>query len=537
MNFLADLMYKRRLKGHPDPYKAISNVVDVKSLPAQSQGRVLVVPYRVNSVSNLFEGNVSLILQNRGYAVDALLCGAAISHCDNVDAYITKWPRCKMCVLEQNKFVDAFGVHPVWINEHISKTDETEIETFISSHDLSSISTLEFRGIKLSRPLTSALQLYHKTAEVSYEKLKESFIGFIKTIAKTIIVLDKYFEKKAVDFVLVSHGVYSTWGTVQEYCLAKNIHFVTWGREYNGAGVIAAHNESYLSEPMYEKDSVWDKQQLTAKQRELAVNYLESKVGVKENKLDYVNYHGSTKRILPAAEIREALNIGNATVIGLFPNIPWDGQAFRPNKIFADINNWIFETIESFRGKNNVYLVIRSHPAELHNDGGAGETMSEVIHKHFGSELPENVIILPADSKISSLSVASVSNGCILYGSTVGYETTFIKKPTILASTFFYSNKDISFDPVSKQEYFDLINNAIDGKIGVDDARFERLLQYTFHYQYRRIMPERLVKLHGLFFLGTSSSSQSEYLANKEINKFVDCCLQRDKFYFDEFYD
>ena len=176
------------------------------------------------------------------------------------------------------------------------------------------------------------MQLHHKTGEVSHVKYKDSFIGYIKTIIKTIVALDKYFRNNSVDFVIFSHGVYSTWGTILEYCLTNKIRFVTWGREYNGAGIIAAHNESYLSEPLYEQNSVWNKLPLTPEQRKLAVSYLESKVGIKENKLDYVSYHGSTKRILPADEVRAALNIGNATVIGLFPNIPWDGQTFRPKK-------------------------------------------------------------------------------------------------------------------------------------------------------------------------------------------------------------
>ncbi len=536
MNFLAKLMYQYRLKGRPDPYKEISRLVQHKTAIPTTGKKILVVPYRVNTVSNLFEGNVTLNLKNRGYEVDALLCGAAVEHCDSIDAYTTKWPRCKMCVYEQNKFIDTFGANPIWINRLINNDDNNEVENFINQSDFKNTSNLIFRNINIEKQLKSALQLYYKAADVPHSKYPSVFISFLRTIAITIIVLDKYFEKNKVEFVLLSHGVYSTWGAVQEYCLSRKIDFVTWGREYNGAGIIAAHNQSYLNEPLYEENSIWDKDNLTSAQRRLALDYLEAKVGIKDNNYDYVYYHGKTKRILSEDFIRDTLGIGSSKVIGLFPNIPWDGQTFRPNNIFSGINSWIFETIEFFRNKKDVYLIIRSHPAESAINKTNCITTAELINNHFGDTLPSNVIILPPDSVISSLSIASISNGCVLYGSTVGYETTFIRKPTILASVFFYSNKDISFDPKTKDEYFLLISKALSGNLTVDDERFERLLQYTYHYQFRRILPENLIKLERLYFAGCNFKNRDDFFADKSINKFVDSCFNKEKFYFDEFY-
>ena len=538
---IGKLVYSIRHINKKDPYNIIEQLIKSSepnlSKLQSAKGNVLIVPYRVSGSSNIFEGNISLVLKSRGYNVDALLCGGNQKYCDNVDQYRFKWPRCKACMFEQNRFSKTYEINSFYVSQSVNNTDSLEIDTYIKSIKLENIKSLEFRNVPICKPLISAVQLYKKQSRIDFKKDKSILLGFVRTICSTIISLDKYFEKNSVHFVLLSHGVYSTWGTVQEYCLTHKINFVTWGREYNGGGVIASHNDSYLNEPMYEKNSIWDKEKLTDDQNKLAVEYLNAKTGISNKSKDYVDYHKSTKRILPKEYIRKLLGVKDETkVIGLFPNIPWDGQTFRPNKLFADINSWIYETIEHFRNKKNVVLVVRSHPAELHADGGDGETISRLIKEYFKERIPGNVIILPPDSEVSSLSIASISNGCVLYGSTVGYETMFLRIPTILASDFFYSNKGISFDPETKEHYFEYIDEALAGNLAVDDSRYEKLLQYTYHYQYRRIMPETLMYLDGLSLSSLRYDSLNAFVADNAINKFVDLCFSGNNFYFDEFY-
>ena len=541
-SFFGKILYKFKNRGRKDPYSAVGRLVSKqkhkvkKKINSLGKKKALIVPYRMNSASNLFEGNFALFLKEYNYDVDILLCGGEHKYCDSVDAFHIKWPWCKVCVYEQNALLDSYGLNGFNVSVMLNKEEKTEVNNYIASLNFEEIKRLVFRGVNISQPLISAVQLFKRSSRLNPNDDRKIIVGFLTTICKTVIALDNYFLNNSVNFVLVSHGVYSTWGSIQQYCLSKGIHFITWGREYNGAGIIASHNDSYLNEPMYEKNSLWNVH-LDEKQRQKALDYLSAKVGLKENKSDYVNYHNSTKRILDQKVVREELKIKeNDVVIGLFPNIPWDGQTFRPAKVFKDIESWVFETIEYFRGKENVVLVIRSHPAELHADGGGGESIAEVINAHFVEQLPSNIIILPADSRISSLSVASISTASLLYGSTIGYETMFLKIPTILASDFFYSNKDISHDPSTKEEYFQLIDLALTQDLIFDDFRYENLLKYTYHYQYRRIMPETIMELDGLTFSSYKYDSIERLKADKALKKFLDCCENNSNFYFDELY-
>jgi hypothetical protein len=528
--------YKHSIK--LDPYNEARRLTENLSVKKEHESKkVLIVPYRVSPGSNLFEGNCAIVLQSRGYHVDALMCGQAITHCEQIDFSISKKLRCNLCFYEQQKFVAAFGVGSVFINQYVSLEEKRAITEEIKRLDLNNLKDLTYKGVPVYRPLSSAMLLYLKSATFCTTKHSNELKGFIETIFITIQALDHYFSKNEVEFVLLSHGVYSTWGTVLEYCLAREIKCVTWGREYHGAGIIASHNASYLREPLYECTSNWINKTLTERQRALITEYLQAKVGMTKKSFDYVNYYSNDNYFSAETFYTEQNLDPEKPIVALLTSIAWDGQTFRPNIFFDDINAWVFETIDWFSKRDDCNLVIRVHPAEKHADGGNGEGFIDVLTKRYGNSLAQNIVVLPPASKIKSINLASISCAVLLYGSTIGYETTFLKIPTILASEFFYTNKEITFDPKTKEDYFALICNAIKGNLAVDEERHERLLQYAFHYQFRRIMPETLMNLKGLTFSGYKHQDLQSFVGDKTINRFIDNCLTGEKFYFDEFYE
>lgn len=537
-NVLSPVLYKYKYRFKKGPYEKINKIV--KNIPEKkvADKKILVVPFRVSSGSNLFEGNCSLVFKQRGYDVDFFLCGQAVSQCEQIDFSRSKYLRCNLCFYEQERFVSSFQGNPVFIKNCLSSAELKKIQQEVEQIDLQLLDNYHYKGVSIGRPLSSALQLYFKEPAPCFVENEKIIRGYLRTIFTTINALDNYFKKNKVELVLLSHGVYSTWGTVMEYCLAHSIKFVTWAREYHGAGIIAAHNDSYLVEPMNEKNSNWNQSPLTLHQKQQITDYLQAKVGLKTQNFDYVNYYNSESNFSTKEELYKLLGIDiNKKIVALLPNIPWDGQIFRPAVLFNDINSWLYETIEWFKQRTDSVLVIRTHPAEMHSHGGSGDGLRGALQEIYGqSTLPKNIILIPADSPVRSINVAIHSCAALLYGSTIGYETTFLKVPTILASKFFYSDKDITFDPETKFEYFSLIDEALNGRLQVNEERFERLLQYAYHYQFRRIMPETLMNLKNLNFDSYKYDDMQTLLNDKAINKFIDRCISGEKFYFDEFY-
>ena len=540
-NFLAPLIYiyryKFKNKQQQDPYKQTTLIFKNLSKTNQLHKKILMVPFRVASGSNLFEGNCSIIFQERGYEVDYLLCGQSVNYCEEIDSSRKKLFRCNLCFYEQKKFITSFKGNPIFVNQYITKDEYTSIKKEIETIDLNNIKNYLYLNVSIYKPLLSAVQLYLKQSSFCLKTHEKIIKGYLETIFITIKAMDNYFIKNTVELVCLSHGVYSTWGAVQEYCLSRSIKFVTYGREYNGAGIIAAHNDSYLNEPMYEKNSSWDHHPLTIEQKDKITDYLLAKIGLHKKAYDFISYNSESNIFFKKDELYQRLQIDvNKKIIALFPNIPWDGQTYRPALIFENINAWIYETIEWMSKKEDCVLVIRTHPAEKYMINTAGGIKDVLEGKYGNNSLPDYIKLIPADSDIRSIAIAQHSLGALLYGSTIGYETTFLKVPTILASKFFYSDKEITFDPKTKEEYFSFINKVISGELIVDNARYERLLQYAYHYNFRRIMPETLMNLKGLSFVSYKKLDYQSFIDDKVINKFIDKCLSGEKFYFDECY-
>ncbi len=534
LNFIGPLISKYKYRDLPNPYvvarKMFSSLSDNQK---HFEKKVLIVPFRMSSVSGMFEGHCAAFLKKRGYTVDALMCGQSIDYCDQLDHSMEKLGRCNLCYYEQQAFLSAFKIFGVFTNTYLDKSEREKIHLEVSQITLSDLMNYKYMDIPVYQALVSAVQLYTKRHSFCFERDEDLVRGFLKTILIVIHVLDKYFKQNKVEFVLLSHGVYATWGIVQEFCLVRSIHFITWGRSYHGAGIIAAHNSSYLSEPMTEHDDEWGHCEFTSRQREQSVAYLMAKVGHKVNTFDFVDYNLKSKKIMERDEIYRVLNLEKSQkIVGLFPNIPWDGQIFRPNIIFSSIVDWVCETIAWFAKNEEYTLIIRTHPAENPDHEGIGD----ILKNRNSSGLPENVLLIPYDHAITSLSIASISKAVLLYGSMIGFETLYLKIPTILASKFYYSDRNISFDPESKEDYFSLIDAACNDQLIVDEDRYERLLRYTYHYNFRRLLPETLMNLNGLRFVSYKYREFEDLIEDKAMNKFIDCCQFKKKFYFDEFY-
>ena len=49
----------------------------------------------------------------------------------------------------------------------------------------------------------------------------------------------------------------------------------------------------------------------------------------------------------------------------LFTNVPWDAALLSANMSFKDVYDWLSYTIELFKNKPNLQLIIKTHPSEL----------------------------------------------------------------------------------------------------------------------------------------------------------------------------
>ena len=107
--------------------------------------------------------------------------------------------------------------------------------------------------------------------------------------------------------------------------------------------------------------------------------------------------------------------------------------------------------IEKYLSDKTIHFYLRVHP-NLKN-------VSYSYHLDIYKLKYPNLTIIPADSKISSYTLLDIADKVIVFGSTMGVEASYWKKPVINLAYALYSLMDVVYIPKSKDELWDLIDN------------------------------------------------------------------------------
>lgn len=468
---------------------------------------IIIAPFTFDN-THLFEAIYARKAIIEGINVHAFLCGQGVNYCEKKGKGIKlKKIKCELCNQTQRDFVNQFNVNPYFVGRELTHQDIKLATRYISDYYKNESNPPLFMGVNVKKILLSALQRYYFEAEPSMVR-NNITSGFLKTILLTIIVFDRLCAEVNPEYVLVSHGTYSSWGSIVEYCKVKKIPVVVWGRVYNKWGIYFANNESYLTEMVTGSNDEWINKELSKNQETLIVDFLKMRTG--ENKTEFLyDYNKNQKRQLSREEICSILNIpAHAQIVGMFPNIPWDGSVSGVSEAFSSYREWLLATLDFFKENKNIYLLIRTHPAEKAIGAEIGkESLKSLIDGMYKS-LPQNIIILPADSQINSFAVGKASCFGLYYCSTVGMELTYLGVPLICAGPSPLRNKGIVYDAQSRNQYIELIKRGIKKELEVSARKRENLLKFCYYNMFTRVMPET--------FIGFDEGSFTRLLFNDE---------------------
>ncbi|MFL2582544.1 MAG: hypothetical protein ACJ0QJ_05240 [Flavobacteriales bacterium] len=521
---------KKDFKKENHPYGDFIKLRKGENLPEPTKGAIVVGPIRMSVEAHLFEGLIGYLFRLKRYKVYALLCGKKLSACESkpLDSKLG-FLKCSTCLAKQEAFCETFGIEPLWLNDYISKEEDAKIENAVDGF---SIGNMLFEGIDLSLSIESGIMRVLKTSQLTTSENKY-IKQFGRSAAQTFTASKNILNAIKPKSVIMSHGTYATWGSLQQACEVTETHTAVWGRGYVGKGnVMAAHNKSYLFQNTLESIDNFKDLELSEEQTKKIQDYFYNKRNPNK-KVDYVNYYSTNDTLKEYANIFEILNISKEKpLIGMFPNIPWDGQAFSSSELFPTIREFITESIEWVKGQD-VNIVIRAHPAEHHvRSDGQVETFKDVLFELY-PELPDNVHFLDADSDISSYLIEKDVCVALLYAGTIGLEFSMNHTPVIQAGKNFNSNKGFIFEPESKEHFGELLDMAT--RVGLDysEEMYQNCLKYAYHWIYRRHFPETVVNFEGAqVYKSYNLKNSSDLLNDPSMTRFIQCVEKKEDFVF-----
>lgn len=519
---LAKLMVNRQLKQQGNPLEQFNSIKQSFVLPDTKGECIFIGPIRMSINAHLFEGLLAYHYRARGYKVYGIFCGQTLSNCETIDYNrVVPETKCATCFVQQKKFIETFNIEPLYLHDYISDSESKEIDEIVLKSNFKS--KIIYKDVDLTSHVHSGIMRVLKKSHL--ESSDNTWVKkFTRTALQTYIASQNMMLEKVPKHLILSHGTYSTWGALSEAALRNDIHQIVWGRGYVGKGnIMATHNGSYLFQNNNESNQNFSSIKLTEEQKLKIESYYQAKRNP-NNKVDYVNYYKSLKIEENNSSLRNKMQLKNDwPIVGMFPNIPWDGQAFSFSETFPTIRKFIQLSIDFFSTKQ-AYLIIRAHPAEMHGRSkGQMERFKDILSE-VSPTLPENIIFLDADSEISSYQIEKEINAALLYAGTIALEFVMNDTPVIQAGKNAYHNKGFLFEPNNESEFYELLDLAIKNQLNITVEMSENARKYAYHWIYRRHFPETLINFEGQQrFVSYQFNRIEELLANDSFNQFIEC--------------
>lgn len=446
--------------------------------------KVLIGPsFAIWPLSFVMDRSLSNALRLKGVDVIPVYCDSVQNvECNYLGGDSANFSKgCENCKKTSESLWKFQSDRSVVFSRYLSKEDYKNIRCEIG--DLSLQEALDFNRSGISYGAMAKDILVNNYLVATLTLIKDHVYLLKQHLQNLLIVslaYERILDEQKPDRVVSNDSFYGMWALLEKHCKTRAIPFYShWPATKNR--IVFAYNDAAMNLDISKSWVEFSKIDLTDEDNERINKWLSGNRGLVID---------TTK--LAGHEVIDAsiavIDINKPTMV-LAANVIWDLAALNKQIVFKDMIEWIIETIEWFANKHNFQLIIRPHPAETSPQiARTRETVAAVIEL-CGIQLPENVFLLKSDAKITFKDLMSKYNvrGVVVHTSTVGFEYAAQGISAITTAKSPYRGFGFTIDPIEKQEYFNEINNLLNGnkkEVSLSNMTLAKkfIKFYQFHY-------------------------------------------------------
>lgn len=312
-----------------------------------------------------------------------------------------------------------------------------------------------------------------------FDKKNTDHTEFLKHTLENYLInlsIGSQIHSEKIDLVITLDGLYTTTGALFDYL-----------RVEKGIRGVVHQTTSFQERAMY----IGEKPYFIGNELEAWKMYLNSNPIKTNNGIEFLKsrtaklYEPYTKIELEVfGEIQAQVNQLEAKgVIGIFPNLTWDGAINERNTIFNSLEDWIFKTLEICE-KNNLLLVIREHPQAEGVYSERDSICALLDELSFNNNFQSKYCyIIPGIKKVNSfkLSQKFLDYNLVLNGTLI-QEFSYLQLPTVACGNSAYTGKGIVYEPKSLEEFEEqLLAIANEGELANFKKQSELHAQFHFY--------------------------------------------------------
>jgi hypothetical protein len=439
---------------------------------------------------------LSVALSLRGAEVHALICDSFLPAClmcqihtsTSLKLFAAKGPSRLFCRRCSESGMDAYqsaGIKMHLFSEYITPQDMREVEILVNETSYEHIKDYTYQDLAIGEHAMAGALRFFARSSIDEERYSSPVLKrYFKASLLTAIVLQKIQNEQKFNVAVFHHGIYVPQGVIGEVFRKEGVGVVNWNVGYREGTFIFSLNDTYHHTMMIEPVSNWESIPWSSELEQAVLTYIKNRSKGTRDWHVFLNE--------PIGDISTLRIDSSKPAVCLLTNVCWDAQLHYPANIFANMLQWIFETIEYFTRRPDLQLIIRVHPAEITASLPSRQLVVAEIQKELPL-LPPNIFVVPPDSRLSTYSIMDRCNAAIIYGTKTGVELASLGIPVIVAGEAWIRNKGITIDPDTKESYFQVLDRLpLSGRM--DSSQTQRARMYAYHFFFRRMIPIEVLR-------------------------------------------
>jgi len=407
------------------------------------------------------------------------------------------------------------------IRKKAIKSYKVENLEFIYYSEFSSELELDYENIEeLKKHAESSLIRFQRSSDFDYNQrdVKYYYLLSLKNAIVSRAIGSYIYNHIKPDYYINAHGIYSTHGPVFEHLKKKGIKSYVWcGSNLHTLDIT---NSMILDTPAQTmgSSSFWEEYKNTFITDEMRNAVKEWFIARTEGK--------SADMIAGTLLIKDNIynvdkNDGYKYHIALFPNIIWDGNIRDKHIAFNDYLDWIYSTIDYFKGRNDVKFYIKSHPNEL-NICKPKDRIIQILEKNIDINSIKNLVLISPESKINTYEfIKSGIDLCVVYDGFLAVELKYLKIPTIMCVKGGFSYiEGADYTITNKEQYFEFLKNideTIDSFNKNYPSFFDTIVRFLYWYLFYNIVKMPTQKYYYEYGLSLRHLTKNDLKAEKRL--------------------
>lgn len=411
---------------------------------ADPEGYVLLPLIPGSTANNYRLALLGYAFRTRGYEPLHLVGSEAFDIAPNETATEDSLAARERSRYEARRTATAFGVAPLSVSELLDHPSTVELPADCES--------LSHRGVPISEYARASTRKYFKrySTDLSDPNVRDVYRRFLRMAVLLVDACEEVFDRYDVRAAVTTEDPYVHGGVPLSVAVDRGVPAYSHEMGFRDGTLVFGQQTNRNSQPQFTDRAFLERvmeRPLTPDERARTERLVSERTSGKGQ----YNYSATEAGSVELDEDR--------TVVGLFTNLVWDAvlETNGGRGVASNPLEWVRIAIERLGGRDDVQLVVKTHPAE---DVYETDQTFEGWIREAVTPLPENVELYSPDAAVDTYDLVESLDVGVVYCSTVGLEMAYGGLPVVVAGDAHYGDLGFTFDPESRAEYEELLDAA-----------------------------------------------------------------------------